>query len=448
MFVESNKRQDLRRVDDRGVHPGFYGIVQKYRIEHDPCRRAKTERDIRHAENDVRLGHLCAYLLDRIDRLGGVLAVFLYAGRDRKRERIEEDIVSLDAEFGRLLVGASGDLELVFGGASHSGLVDQSDYDARTELFRKFEQLYETLFAVLVVRRIQDRFAACVFEAGFHLLPLGGIEHQRDLDVGHEPFCKFVHIGNAIAADKIDVHVKNVRTFFFLRFRKVHEAVPILGIEQVAHLLRARRIHTLANDQKRSILSKWLLEIDRRCGRRKLCVSLFWRKTAEPFDQKLYVIRRGSAAAADDIRSEILRESLDLRRKALGSFVVMLLAVLHLRQTGIRQDRDRQRRILTQMAKAVGHLLWPCAAVHTDNVDRERFEGRQCGADLGAVQHRTENLDRHLRDHGNSRPRLRKMVEDRGECRLCLKQILTGLNYQNVAAAVDKPADLFSIGIF
>ena len=46
-----------------------------------------------------------------------------------------------------------------------------------------------------------------------------------------------MHIGNAVAADKIDVDVENMRTLFFLRFREIDEAVPILGVEQVAHLL-------------------------------------------------------------------------------------------------------------------------------------------------------------------------------------------------------------------
>ena len=80
----------------------------------------------------------------------------------------------------------------------------------------------------------------------------------------------------------------------------------------------------------------------------------------------------------------------------------MLLAVLDLGQTGVRQNRNGQRRIFAKIAKAVGHVLRPGAAVHSDDVDRKRFERRQGRTDLGSIEHRAEDLDRHLSDDRNA----------------------------------------------
>jgi len=152
-----------------------------------------------------------------------------------------------------------------------------------------------------------------------------------------------MHVGHTIASNEIDVDIENVSTFFFLRFCKRDQPVPILGIEQIAHLLRARCIYSLTNDQKRSILRVRLLKIDRRSGRRQLGPALFWRNSAQTFDHLLQMFRRCAAASADDIRPKIIRKMLNLCRKALRRFVVMLFAILDLRQAGVWQHRYRNR---------------------------------------------------------------------------------------------------------
>src|SRR5437763_5004509 len=97
------------------------------------------------------------------------------------------------------------------------------------------------------------------------------------------------------------------------------------------------------------------------------------------------MLGRCSAAAANNVCSKILCKMLHLSNKALRSFVVMLCAVADLRQTRIWQNRNRQRRILAKVAKTVGHVLRPRAAVNTDHVDRKRLERSQSRSDLGAV---------------------------------------------------------------
>ena len=46
-----------------------------------------------------------------------------------------------------------------------------------------------------------------------------------------------MHVSFAVAADKIDVDVEDVRTLALLFFRERDEAVPVFGVQKVAHLL-------------------------------------------------------------------------------------------------------------------------------------------------------------------------------------------------------------------
>ena len=99
---------------------------------------------------------------------------------------------------------------------------------------------------------------------------------------------------------------------------------------------------------------------------------------------------RSSAAAADDIRAEIFGKMLDLGGKALRRFVVMLFAVLDFGQSGVRQNATREAANFRRDSGNCRSYVRAGAAVHPDNVDRERFERGQCGADLRPVEHRAE----------------------------------------------------------
>ena len=103
-----------------------------------------------------------------------------------------------------------------------------------------------------------------MFQSRLHLFPLGRVEHQRNFDARHKPRREFMHIGDAVSADEIDVDVEDVCTFAFLRFCKRHEAIPIFCFEQVAHLFRPRSVYPFADYQERRVLRVWLLKIYRR----------------------------------------------------------------------------------------------------------------------------------------------------------------------------------------
>ena len=150
-----------------------------------------------------------------------VTTILFNAGRDRQRQRVKENIVSGNSVLcGCLLVSAFGDFKLSLGGARHSLLINSADYDAGAVSLRKIENLGKEGLAVFIIRRVEDAFAAGMLQARFHLLPFGGIEHQRNLDVRDEAGREFVHVFLAVAADEINVDVEHVRAFTFLLTRQ------------------------------------------------------------------------------------------------------------------------------------------------------------------------------------------------------------------------------------
>ncbi len=142
-----------------------------------------------------------------------------------------------------------------------------------------------------------------------------------------------------------------------------------------------------------------------------------------------------------------LREVDDLRRERLRRLAVVLLAVLDFGQPRVRQHRDGQRRVLAKVTDALRHVARAGAAVHPDDIDGERFERGQRGADLRPVEHRAEDLDGHLRDDGDASFDLLEVIEDGGQRRLRLQQVLARLDDEQIGAAVHEAAHLHAVGV-
>ena len=103
------------------------------------------------------------------------------------------------------------------------------------------------------------------------------------------------------------------------------------------------------------------------------------------------------------------------------------------------QARQRHGGGLAEVAQRLVHLDRPGRAVEAEHVDAERAERRDRRADLGAGEHPTGQLDRHLgldrhdatvSDHGAMTGR------DRG---LAREQVVDRLDDQQVDAAVEEP---------
>ena len=76
-----------------------------------------------------------------------------------------------------------------------------------------------------------------MLQAGFHFFPLGGVKHQRQLDVCYQPRSELMHILFAVAAHEVDVHVQDMCTLALLFLSQSNQAIPVFGVQQIAHLL-------------------------------------------------------------------------------------------------------------------------------------------------------------------------------------------------------------------
>ena len=119
-------RRDLFGMDERAIEPGFDAVMQKDGVERGARGRFQPERDVRDAERRQHARQLAldaSNALDRFDRRRQKLG---FAGRERKRQRVEDQRAGRQPVFiDGNLVDAPRDLELAFRGLCHAGLVDR-----------------------------------------------------------------------------------------------------------------------------------------------------------------------------------------------------------------------------------------------------------------------------------------------------------------------------------
>ena len=168
-FVDAVQRHDARRVHDRGVEPGLAALVQEHAVQHVARRGLEAERHVRQPEHGVRARQLGLDAADRLDRLHRVAAEVVVAGRQRERERVEDQVGRLEAvALDRDVVDALGDAHLPLGGAGLALFVDREADDGRAVLAREPEHAVHALalgLALFEVGRVEQRLAAVVLQA-------------------------------------------------------------------------------------------------------------------------------------------------------------------------------------------------------------------------------------------------------------------------------------------
>ena len=98
------------------------------------------------------------------------------------------------------------------------------------------------------------------------------------------------------------------------------------------------------------------------------------------------------------------------------------------------------RGVLGEVAEVLAHLAGTGGAVEPDDVDAERVDGGEGGADLGAGEHRAGHLDgdlgldRHVAADGGHGPAAAV------DGRLQAEQVVLGLDEEQVDAALEQAA--------
>ena len=108
------------------------------------------------------------------------------------------------------------------------------------------------------------------------------------------------------------------------------------------------------------------------------------------------VLRRGPAATPDRRDAEFRDEPVQVLGQALGREVVVHLAVDHRGEPRVGDAGDRDAAGPREVPQRLAHLDRTGGAVEADDVDLHGVEDGERGADLGARQHASGQLDRHL----------------------------------------------------
>ena len=128
--------------------------------------------------------------------------------------------------------------------------------------------------------------------------------------------------------------------------------------------------------------------------------------------------------------------------------VVVGAAVDDAGQAGVGQHADRHRAVLREVAEVLLHLGRPGGAVDAEHVGLHGQQRRQRGADLGADQHPTRRLDRHLHlQRAPGRPGGLHGPAAGDHRRLGLQQVHAGLDDEQVDAALEQPPRLLLVGV-
>ena len=448
LLVDPVQRHDARRVHDRGVEPGLAALVQEDAVQHVPGGGLQSERHVRQPEHGVRAGKLGLDAPDGLDRLHRVAAEVVVAGRERERERVEDQVgrfqaVALDGD----VVDAARDPQLPVGRARLPFLVDGQADDGGAVFAREPEHPIHPLalvLALLEVGGVEQRLAAVVLQARLEHGGFRRVEHERQRRLGREPAGDLVHVDRAVATDVVDAHVEHVRAFLHLVARHLDAGVPVGFEHRVAELPRTVRVRALTDRQVCELLLERHVRVDRRATRLELGGAQHGRAAVEPLDDRPQVLRRGTAATADDVEPELGCEPVVRVCERGRGEVVVGVAVDDRRQSRVRQRRQERARVLREVAEVLGHLGRAGRAVHADDVGSHRFERGERGADLGADEHATRRLDRDLH-HDRDRRREPRAPHRRARTvdgRFCLEKVVDGLDEQHVDAAGDQPVDL------
>ncbi len=438
---------DLFAVDDRRIQARLGAVIQKNRVHHLACRGRQAEGDIGNAENGLGLRQRRFDQPHAFDRLHRPADIVLIARGAGKHQRVEENILQPEAivfpQQARRTLG-DGQLALAAEGLGlHRILVNAAHHQSGAVAPRQRHHVGEFLLAVLQVDGIDQALALAVGQRQLHRLGIGGVNHDRRLDLADQLLVKRRDVGDLVAVGALQADVGDLRAVADLAAGDLAGLLPLLGRDQVLEGARADDVGALA-DQQRPVGGLRLHRIDAGvkgagAGRRRAARRMAGGQAGQGAD----MLRRGAATAADDVDPAAGGEALDLRREA---FRRLQIAAVFIRQTGVGIAGNGAVRQLGERAQMVGHELRPGGAVQADGndvgvgqADPQRFGvlPRQHGAHGldGAADHH-----RHTAAGGQAEFLIQPL--DGQQRRLDVARVLAGFDQQQVGAAQHQAAGL------
>ena len=239
-------------VDDREVEAGLHAMIEHHGVQHFAAGLRQSEGDVGDAEDGFATRQRLLDQPDAFDRFDAGADIIFVAGADREDQRIEDDVLGLDAVlFGEQLERALRDLQFAL---ARDGLrlllvlVDASDDQRGAEAARERHDFLEAILAVFEVDRIDQRLARRALERFFDHAVIGRIDHQRNFDFLDLDFEKAGDVGHLVAIRILQAYVEDVRAAAHLHAPDFGRFLDLALRDQPLELAAAEHVGALADD--------------------------------------------------------------------------------------------------------------------------------------------------------------------------------------------------------
>ncbi|MGY3683781.1 hypothetical protein ACVWXU_007404 [Streptomyces sp. TE33382] len=451
LLLQTCDREDLGGVHDRGVEARLDALVEEDGVQHDAGGRVEAEGDVRQAQRGLDVGVALLQLADGADGGDSVAPGLLLTGADGEGQGVDEDVRLMDAPVGgEVLDEPLGDGDLVLDGTGLALLVDGQGDQRGAVLDGQRGDLREAglgAVAVLVVDGVQHGTPAELLQSGAQDGQLGGVEHDREGGGGREAAGQLPHVGDTVAAHVVDTEVEHVRALADLVAGRLDAVVPAGLQHRLAELLRAVGVRALADREVRGVLAEGDALVERGGTRLRARFADGGDRAPDPLDHLAQMLRRRTAAAADQGEAVFAYEGLLGVRELGGAQRVVRAVLAEHRQTRVRHAGERDPGVPGEVAQVLAHLGGAGGAVQADHVDAERFQRGERGADLGAEQHGAGGLDGDGADQRKTAAGGRQGAPGADDGGLGLEQVLGGLHQEGVGAAGDHAFGVLLVGV-
>ena len=270
------ERHDVRWMDDGQVQPGFDGVVEKHGVDDLAGDRIEPERDIRDAQDRHHPGHVRLDGADAVQCLERRANELFITGRERERhvedQRLGRQPILADHD----VVDLARRLELAARRLRHALFVDRHRHHGGAVRQSQRHDRVDLEPSILHVDRIDDGAAGILLQRVLEDVRLGGVEHQRRLDVQRQLFDQRAqHLPFVGALRHRHADVERVCATVDLLAGDDDHSVVVIRQRQPLDLARAERIDLLADDQWRRVLP----QIDRTHHRRRHRQWFRWART-------------------------------------------------------------------------------------------------------------------------------------------------------------------------
>ncbi len=251
-------RDDMRRVDDRGVESRLDTVVEEDAVEYRPRVRRQSERHVGHTEHREHAGQLALDGANALDGLPRRVDPLRLPGGEREGESVEDQLIRCQRELvtGEV-VDAARDLDLAFRRPCHALLIDGQGDHARAMVAHRRQHRVAADTSVLQVDAVDNAASRVDLERRLDDVGIGAVDDQRRIDAHLQRLDDGAHLIRLIAAfgDR-DAQVERMRATFDLRPRDLQDAVIVVREEQTLDGARPLGIDPLTDEQRRRLLTQ------------------------------------------------------------------------------------------------------------------------------------------------------------------------------------------------